>query len=83
MNPLAKEQNRSQMTTEAIRVYINGEARDVSAGQSVADLLSSLQIPAERVAIELNKTIIRKREWGSTLVGAGAQMEIVEFVGGG
>ena len=51
--------------------------------QTVAALLATLKIPAERVAIELNKTIVRKREWESTLVGEGAQVEIVEFVGGG
>jgi sulfur carrier protein len=71
------------MPSEPIRVYINGEAHDLPAQQSIAALLSTLQIPAERVAIELNKTIVRKREWESTLVAEGAQVEIVEFVGGG
>jgi thiamine biosynthesis protein ThiS len=68
---------------ESIRVYINGEAHHLPARQTVADLLATLKIPAERVAVELNKTIVRKREWQSTLVGDGAQVEIVEFVGGG
>ena len=71
------------MTAESIRVYINGEPRQVPAERSVAALLATLEIPAERVAIELNKAIVRKREWESTLVGEGAQVEIVEFVGGG
>ena len=55
----------------------------MAAPQTLAALLATLNVPAERVAIELNKTIVRKREWGSTLVGEGAQVEIVEFVGGG
>jgi thiamine biosynthesis protein ThiS len=49
----------------------------------VTALLAGLNIPAERVAIELNQSIVRKREWESTLVGDGARLEIVEFVGGG
>ena len=71
------------MPVESIEVYVNGEPRQVAHGQSVAALLDQLRVPAERVAIELNKTIVRKRDWTSTLVGAGAQVEIVEFVGGG
>ncbi len=71
------------MAAESIRVYINGEARELPPRQTVADLLSTLGLPAERVAIELNKSIVRKREWETTLVNAEAQIEIVEFVGGG
>jgi thiamine biosynthesis protein ThiS len=71
------------MPVESIRVVINGEPHDMPARQSVAALLAKLNLPAERVAIELNKTIVRKREWESTLLGEGAQVEIVEFVGGG
>jgi thiamine biosynthesis protein ThiS len=71
------------MPQESIRVYINGEPHHLPARQTVANLLAALNVPAERVAIELDKTLIRKREWESTLVGDGAQVEIVEFVGGG
>jgi sulfur carrier protein len=68
---------------ESVRVYINGELHHVAPQQTVAALLAALKVPAERVAIELNKTIVRKREWETTLIGADAQIEIVEFVGGG
>ncbi len=71
------------MPAESVRIYINGESHHLSGQQSIASLLASLNVPAERVAIELNKCIVRKREWESTLVGEGAQLEIVEFVGGG
>ena len=53
------------MAVESIRVYINGEPHQVPAQQSVAGLLHELSVPAERVAIELNKTIVRKTfDWG-------------------
>lgn len=51
--------------------------------QSVTSLLHSLSISPDRVAIELNKTIVRKRDWDTTIVAANSQIEIVEFVGGG
>jgi thiamine biosynthesis protein ThiS len=68
---------------QQISVSVNGELRKFPAGQSVARLLSSLNISSDRVAIELNKTIVRQRDWDVTLVPAGSQIEIVEFVGGG
>jgi thiamine biosynthesis protein ThiS len=49
----------------------------------VAALLACLELPSERVAVELNKSIVRKRDWEKTTVANGSQIEIVEFVGGG
>ncbi len=71
------------MQSQSIDVIINGQRRQVPSNQSVSALLSHLQIPAERVAVELNKFIVRKRDWEQTPVTSGAQVEIVEFVGGG
>jgi len=33
--------------------------------------------------VELDRHIVRKAEWPATAVSAGAQLEIVQFVGGG
>jgi len=49
----------------------------------VAEFLKQIGVAAERVAVELNREIVRKREWSSTIVPAGAEIEVVEFVGGG
>jgi thiamine biosynthesis protein ThiS len=67
----------------AIQVTINGESRSVPPGQSIAELLNLLAIASDRVAIELNKSLVRKRDWQQTTVFHGSQIEIVEFVGGG
>jgi len=55
----------------------------VPHGLNVAGLLAFLKIDAERVAVELNRSIVRKVEWESAAVGEGAKVEIVWFVGGG
>jgi len=55
----------------------------VPPDQSVSTLLAWLHIPADRVAVELNKKIVRKRDWEQTAVLSASQLEIVEFVGGG
>ena len=70
--------------TEAmIDVEINGEQRSVPSSLSVATLLKELGIAGDRVAVELNRTIVRQALWDATPVEAGARLEIVHFVGGG
>ena len=71
------------MNTSAIAVVVNGEPRELPFEQSVTAMLEHLQIPADRVAVELNKVLIRKRNWAATWVTSGSRVEIVEFVGGG
>lgn len=71
------------MQATLIEILVNGERRDVPPDQSVSALLQWLQIPPDRVAVELNKKLVRKRDWGQTVVPSASQIEIVEFVGGG
>jgi sulfur carrier protein len=68
---------------ELYEISVNGEPKRVPAKRSVADLLVHLGLDPERVAVELNKHIVRKRDWGRTVVPERAQLEVVEFVGGG
>jgi sulfur carrier protein len=71
------------MQPEVITVWINGEPREVSSNQTVSALLDFLEVSSDRVAVEMNKCIIRNRDWASTQVPGGARIEVVEFVGGG
>lgn len=66
-----------------MRVTINGEAKDVPEGLSVAGLLSHLGIVGERVAIEYNLQVLSREKWPVTPVKADDNFEIVHFVGGG
>ena len=66
-----------------IEITLNGQRRTVEAGASLAEMLGFLGIPADRVAVELNRKIVRKNEWESCRVEAGAELEVVHFVGGG
>ena len=70
-------------SAEALAITLNGEPRTVPAGLTVSDLLRFLELAPERVAVELNRSIVRQPAWESTPVEAGAQIEIVQFVGGG
>jgi thiamine biosynthesis protein ThiS len=71
------------MPAEPIEVMVNGERKSVPGDLTVTALLKILDVPLDRVAVELNKSIIRKRNWEETYVAGGSQIEIVQFVGGG
>jgi sulfur carrier protein len=64
-------------------VTINGESHFFDAGSTLADVLKKLGLEPERVAIELDRGIVKRELWGATSVEAGAEIEIVRFVGGG
>jgi thiamine biosynthesis protein ThiS len=69
--------------SELIKIWVNGEPKHIAPNQSVSGLLGSLNIASDRVAVELNKSIVRSRDWEKTIVPNGSQIEVVEFVGGG
>jgi thiamine biosynthesis protein ThiS len=64
-------------------IFINGEARELDNGLTVAAMLDALELPKQRVAIELNRRVVRKQEWESTAVSDNDRIEVVHFVGGG
>ena len=69
--------------TEQIEIVVNGEARRVPGGLNLADLLGCLGVIPDRVAVELDRAIVRRPEWSVTGIAPGAKLEIVQFVGGG
>jgi thiamine biosynthesis protein ThiS len=62
---------------------VNGEKREIPAGLNVRQVLLHLGVDPQRVAVELNRVIVSKAVWDATNVEADANIEIVEFVGGG
>jgi thiamine biosynthesis protein ThiS len=66
-----------------ISIRLNGESREIPSQLNLRSLLLHFSIDPDRVAIEMNRTIVRKPEWESTLVTEGAEIEVVQFVGGG
>ncbi len=66
-----------------ITITLNGNRSEVPAGLTVSGLLEHLKIDPSRVAVELNREIVRKTAWRATRVDDGANVEIVQFVGGG
>ena len=69
--------------TNTIQVVLNGQPRAVPRGLSLERLLTFLEIDPSRVAVELDRRIVRKPEWPAAEVREGARIEVVWFVGGG
>jgi len=70
-------------TNSPIAVVINGEERSIPHGQTIRELLESLQLNPAQVAVEMDRRIVKQQAWDDTAVPVGARLEIVRFVGGG
>lgn len=66
-----------------IQIVVNGERRAAPEGQTITGLLLDLLLEPARVAVELNRKIVKQPQWETTELRDGAQLEIVQFVGGG
>ena len=72
-----------QNDTSAIEIVVNGEPKTAAEGQTILGLLRQLELEPSRVAVELDRRIVKQPRWAETELRAGAQLEIVQFVGGG
>ena len=68
---------------DTIEIIVNGDTRQVSQGARVTDLVKQLELAPERLAIELNLSILPRAKWAETEFRPGDRLEIVHFVGGG
>ena len=67
----------------AIHIFLNGERREAPELIKMDQLLELFSLPKQRVAIELNKQVVRRTDWPTTDVSDGDKIEVVHFVGGG
>ena len=52
-------------------------------GATLSTLIAQLALAPERVAVELNRDVVRRADWPATQLSHGDRVEIVHFVGGG
>jgi thiamine biosynthesis protein ThiS len=70
--------------TDQLTFILNGNETHLEEGSlAVSALIKSLGLNPQRLAVELNRRIIRRAEWDSTSISEGDTVEIVHFVGGG
>ena len=65
-----------------MEVRHNGELAEI-ASSSVKDLLVELGLEQKKIAVELNRQVLRRETFAETLLNVGDEIEIIHFVGGG
>jgi thiamine biosynthesis protein ThiS len=66
-----------------MKLYVNGEEKEVGGALSLAELIAQLELPVARIAVELNREVVRRSDWSGTMLHEEDRIEIVHFVGGG
>jgi sulfur carrier protein len=66
-----------------ITILLNGESRKIENEMSLDKLLDLFSLPSQRVAIEVNRSVVRRTEWESINVKDADTIEVIHFVGGG
>jgi len=66
-----------------IEIQLNGETHKFEENLSVEELLKKLSIDKNKVAVELNQTVVSKQTYSNTTVANKDVVEIVTFIGGG
>jgi len=66
-----------------LSLTVNGELRRIAAGATIAQLVESLELNPQKVAVERNGEIAPRSSLAEVVLGDGDVLEIVHFVGGG
>jgi len=66
-----------------MQITLNGKTREIDSGSTIAELLQMLNLKAEQVAVEHNRNIVMRTEFGTCVLKEGDRIEVVNFVGGG
>ncbi len=66
-----------------MQVAVNGKAYELAEGTRLSDLLVELKLDTVKVALELNRNLVVRKDHAETLLTEGDRIEIVTLVGGG
>ncbi len=66
-----------------MRLFINGEPREVEGPKNVAELIVALALPAPALLVEHNSLALRRDEWPMRNLTADDRVEIISIVAGG
>jgi len=66
-----------------MKIFCNGQQREIDGETSLSSLLEKLSLPADSVVAEINKKIINPDQYDTTRLSEGDEVELIRFVGGG
>ena len=65
------------------KIQLNGKKLKIHTNLSVKDLLKKYRLNEGKIAIELNGTILPKKQYKKKKIKNNDKIEIVQFIGGG
>ena len=66
-----------------IKIKLNGKLIKIQDKTTLLSFIKKLKVPINKVAIELNETIVNKKLLSRTKIKKNDKIEIVHFIGGG
>ena len=66
-----------------MKIFLNGEPKQVQESFSIQDLLLEMDIAGQRLAVEVNEEIVTKSRHNEYRFNDGDKVEIVHAIGGG
>ncbi|WP_145168752.1 sulfur carrier protein ThiS [Rubripirellula lacrimiformis] len=66
-----------------ITITVNGETVEIESTMSVQQMLDTVDVPPNYLAVEINGDVVPRQQYEATMVAAGDDIEVVTLVGGG
>ncbi|SMP69809.1 sulfur carrier protein [Neorhodopirellula lusitana] len=66
-----------------IAITVNGKQVEIERTMSVEELLRTVEVPKNYLAVEVNEDVVAKEDHVSVMVNDGDRIEVVTLVGGG
>jgi thiamine biosynthesis protein ThiS len=66
-----------------MEITLNGEKRKIEGEIDIERLLDLFSLPRQRIAVEVNRSVVRRADWPKIDIAEGDVIEVIHFVGGG
>lgn len=64
-------------------ITLNGKEKKIESNCTLTELIESVGQKPQRIAVQLNGTVIKRDEYNQHTVQDGDMIEMLQFVGGG
>jgi sulfur carrier protein len=64
-------------------IELNGEAYRLADGQTLGDLVRTLGIGGQAVALAVNREVVPRQQWSARALAQRDRVDIVRAIGGG
>ena len=66
-----------------IQIELNGDVHRVAKGHTLQDLVDTLQLTGQALAVAVNRQVISRQKWDVCVLESGDRVDVVRAIGGG